>query len=83
MVYAALEGIAEKSQLHAENESVGRLPLSLEEAADCAEDSDFVKKYIPANILNAFISHSSKEWKEYSSAYDKEAFEEKTYFYSL
>lgn len=83
MVYASLEGIAEKSQLHAENESVGRLPLSLEEAADCAEDSDFVKKYIPANILNAFISHSRKEWKEYSSAYDKEAFEEKTYFYSL
>ena len=23
------------------------------------------------------------EWKEYSSAYDKEAFEDKKYFYSL
>ncbi len=83
MIYAALEGIAAKTQLPAENESRGRLPSSLEEAADCAEKSDFVKKYIPSNILETLIAHSRKEWKDYSTAYDKEAFEDNTYFYSL
>ena len=83
MIYAALEGIAEKLQLPAENESVGRLPLSLSEAADCAESSGFIRKHIPENILSALISHSRREWKEYSNAYDKEAFEDQKYFYSL
>lgn len=83
MIYAALAGIAEKAQLPSENESRGRLPVSLEEAADCAENSDFIRKHIPENILETLISHSRNEWKEYSTAYDKEAFEEEKYFYSL
>lgn len=83
MIYAALSGIAEKAQLPSENESRGRLPVSLEEAADCAENSDFIRKHIPKNILETIISHSRNEWKEYSTAYDKEAFEEEKYFYSL
>lgn len=83
MIYAALAGIAEKAQLPSENESRGRLPVSLEEAADCAENSDFIRKHIPENILETMISHSRNEWKEYSTAYDKEAFEEEKYFYSL
>lgn len=83
MIYAALSGIAEKAQLPSENESRGRLPVSLEEAADCAENSDFIRKHIPENILETMISHSRNEWKEYSTAYDKEAFEEEKYFYSL
>jgi len=83
MIYAALAGISEKAQLPSENESRGRLPVSLEEAADCAENSDFIRKHIPENILETMISHSRNEWKEYSTAYDKEAFEEEKYFYSL
>ena len=83
MIYAALAGISEKAQLPSENESRGRLPVSLEEAADCAESSDFIRKHIPENILETIISHSRNEWKEYSTAYDKEAFEEEKYFYSL
>ncbi len=83
MIYAALAGISEKAQLPSENESRGRLPVSLEEAADCAENSDFIRKHIPENILETIISHSRNEWKEYSTAYDKEAFEEEKYFYSL
>ncbi|MBR3281846.1 MAG: glutamine synthetase [Ruminococcus sp.] len=83
MIYAALAGIAEKAQLPSENESRGRLPVSLEEAADCAENSDFIRKHIPENILETIVSHSRNEWKEYSTAYDKEAFEEEKYFYSL
>lgn len=83
MIYASLAGIAEKAQLPSENESRGRLPVSLEEAADCAENSDFIRKHIPENILETIVSHSRNEWKEYSTAYDKEAFEEEKYFYSL
>ena len=83
MIYASLEGIAEKAELPAENESISRLPLSLEEAADFAEHSEFIRKYIPDRILDAVISHSRREWKEYSTAYDKDAFENEKYFYSL
>ena len=52
-------------------------------AADCAEGSDFIRKYITENILETLISYSRTEWKEYSTAYDKEAFEDQKYFYSL
>ena len=83
MIYAALEGISGKAQLPAEKESRGRLPVSLEDAADCAEGSDFIRKYITENILETLISYSRTEWKEYSTAYDKEAFEDQKYFYSL
>ena len=83
MIYAALEGIAENTALQTEKESSGRLPATLEEAADIAENSVFIAKYIPSNILETLISHSLLEWREYSTAYDKEAFEEQKYFYSL
>lgn len=83
MIYASLEGIAEKAPLPEENASSGRLPVSLEEAADCAEGSEFIGKYVPENILTAIITGSRKEWKEYSTAYDKDAFEKEKYFYSL
>ena len=83
MIYASLAGIEAHSQLPAESESIGRLPVTLEEAADCAEGSDFIRKYIPANILENIVSYSRNEWKEYSTAYDKEAFENQKYFYSL
>ena len=83
MIYASLEGIASKTELPAENESTGRLPSTLDEAIDIAESSDFIKKYISENILEAMISHSRKEWKEFSTAYDREAFEDEKYFYSL
>ena len=83
MIYASLEGIAENSPLPAENESGGRLPASINEAADCAEKSDFVRKYIPGAILDAIVGHSRREWREYSTAYDKEAFTDDKYFYSL
>ena len=83
MIYAALEGMTEKTQLPAESESIGRLPTTLAEAADCAGTSGFVRKYLPANSLDTLVSFSRAEWKEYSAAYDKEAFENQKYFYSL
>ena len=83
MIYSALEGIDEKLCLPEKNTGTERLPSTLEEAANFTENSMFVKNYVPANILEVLLDNSRKEWHEYSSAYDKEAFEEKYYFYSL
>ena len=83
MIYSALEGIEEKPSLPEKNTGSERLPSTLEEAVNCTETSDFVKKYVPANILEVLIGSSREEWRAYSSAYDKEAFEDKQYFYSL
>ena len=75
MIYAALEGISEKLPLPEKNTGSERLPSTLEEAVACTESSEFVKKYVPANILEVLLKYSREEWREYSSAYDKEAFE--------
>lgn len=83
MIYAALEGIEEKAQLPEKNCGSEKLPSNLAEAAKLAKDSEFLKKYVPESVLNEFIGAREAEWKEYSSAYDKEAFEDKKYFYSL
>ena len=83
MIYAALDGIAEKTVLPEKNIGTERLPDTLEQAADIAEKSEFLKKHIPGNILEVLISHSREEWKEYSSAYDKDAYNDKKYFSSL
>lgn len=83
IIYAAIEGIENDLQLPEKNSGTEKLPATLEEAADCAESSEFLKKYVPSAILDEFIASSRAEWKEYSVAYDKEAFEEEKYFYSL
>ncbi|WP_297959724.1 glutamine synthetase family protein [uncultured Ruminococcus sp.] len=83
MIYSALEGISSGAVLPEKNSGTERLPETLEAAADIAEKSEFLKKYIPENILEVLIRHSREEWKEFISAYDKEAFEDKKYFCSL
>lgn len=83
MIYASLEGISGGFELPEENSSSQLLPATLAEAAECAEGSEFLKKYVPENILAEVISSREAEWKEYSSTKDKEAFEEQKYFYSL
>jgi len=83
MIYSALEGMTSGAALPDKNSGTARLPENLEKAAEAAEASEFLKKYIPANILEVLILSSREEWREYSSAYDKEAFEDKKYFSSL
>ncbi|MBR5166148.1 MAG: glutamine synthetase [Ruminococcus sp.] len=83
MIYSALEGMTSGAALPDKNSGTARLPENLEKAAEAAEASEFLKKYIPANILEVLILRSREEWREYSSAYDKEAFEDKKYFSSL
>ena len=83
MIYSALEGMTSGAALPDKSSGTARLPENLEKAAEAAEASEFLKKYIPANILEVLILRSREEWREYSSAYDKEAFEDKKYFSSL
>ena len=83
MIYSALEGMTSGAALPDKNSGTARLPENLEKAAEAAEASEFLKKYIPATILEVLILSSREEWREYSSAYDKEAFEDKKYFSSL
>ena len=83
MIYAALDGIENGEKLPEKNTGSEKLPDSLGDAADIAESSVFLKKYMPESILEELVKHSRDEWKEYTSAYDKEAFEDKKYFYTL
>lgn len=66
VIYAALEGIKEKTPLmpasdinlfHADTETLSkfkRLPRSLTEACELAANSDFIKAHIPEAILNMY-----------------------------
>lgn len=87
MIYAALEGIDNNLTLpeeyDPEKSDYPCLPQNLEEAAQCAGNSDFLKKFIPEKILNSLLSECSSEWNTYSSVSDKEKYEEKKYFHSL
>ncbi len=87
IIYAALEGIEGGFEMpekfSAENRNYDTLPANLMESAETAENSEFLKKYIPEKLLGVVISGAKNEWKEYSSGYDKELYEEKKYFYSL
>lgn len=84
MIYSALDGIENNLKLPPENTSSGeKLPSNISEAVEIAEKSDFLKKYIPEKVLSLILDERKTEWKEYSSAYDKEAFEDKKYFYII
>ncbi len=87
IIYAALEGIEGGFEMpekfNTESKSYDKLPANLMEAAETAENSEFLKKYVPEKLLDVIISSAKDEWKEYSSEYDKELYEEKKYFHSL
>ena len=84
IIYSALDGIENDLRLPAENYCSGeKLPSDISEAIKLSENSEFLKKYIPEKILSTILAERRSEWKEYSLAYDKEAFEDKKYFYSL
>ena len=83
VIYSALDGIEKGLELPPENVSEDKLPENLSEAVSYAENSEFLKKYIPEKILSYLLNSKQSEWREYSSAYDKENFEEQKYFYSL
>lgn len=87
IIYAALEGIEGSYEMPEKYNPACRdynkIPESLIKAAEAAEQSEFLKKYVPSVLLEPIISGAKKEWQEYSAEYDKELYEEKKYFYSL
>lgn len=87
LIYAALEGIENGLEMpekfDAESNNYDKLPTDIDEAAEIAENSEFLKRYVPESIIKLVIENAKNEWKEYSSEYDKELYEEKKYFYSL
>ena len=87
LIYAALEGIEGNFELAKkfvpDRADYAKLPENLSEAANIAESSEFLKRYINEDLLKLAVNEAKTEWKEYSSEYDKELYEEKKYFYSL
>ncbi len=87
LIYAALEGIEKNFELPEkfapDSGNYEKLPENLSEAANIAESSEFLKRYIDEGLLKLAVNDAKANWKEYSSEYDKELYEEKKYFYSL
>nr|MDE6789001.1 glutamine synthetase family protein [Ruminococcus sp.] len=73
IIYAALEGIEGGFEMpekfNPESAGYDKLPANLMEAAETAEKSEFLKKYVPAVLLELIVKGAKNEWKEYSSEY--------------
>ena len=59
------------------------LPMSLEEAVQIAENSDFVRNALPEEVSRSILSRLKTQIQEYNLAKDKDDFEAKTYFMYL
>ncbi|MBQ7264681.1 MAG: glutamine synthetase [Firmicutes bacterium] len=81
IIYASLEAIADKEPLPEKENSLSALAKNISEAAQTAQISEFLKNYIPSEILNKTLEEANEQWREYSVARDKEDFMEKKYFY--
>lgn len=90
MIYASIEGIENKTEISDEiyedvfnTDKYRLIPSTLIEAVECAENSDFLRKYIPNNVLKFITDDRRHEWNDYCNAADKEEFEKQKYFYSI
>ena len=71
LIYAGLEGLenglvpptAIETNLYADGEknpSLAKLPSSLKDAAELAQTSEFIKKYVPEEILSSYLKRAEK-----------------------
>ena len=60
-----------------------QLPMSLSEAVEITENSEFVKNSLPEEIRSSIISRLHTQIQEYHLAKDKDEFEDKAYFMYL
>lgn len=77
LIYAGIDGIEKNMELSKPCdinlftapcdvlENYDKLPLSLCEAIECAQNSEFIKKVIPERTLNSYINEKKKECNEY------------------
>ena len=96
LINAGIEGIVQKKVLpksvegniyNMEIEKIEKLPLSLKEALDIMEKSDFVKEVLGEFIYTKFLRNKFNEWKDYESkctSHDEVSeWEINNYFYKL
>ncbi|MGD9569577.1 MAG: glutamine synthetase family protein [Sedimentibacter sp.] len=95
LIYSGLDGIKNKTLLEkpanlnlykADEYTVKNfkpIPGSLEEAINLANDSDFIKNHLPAEVINKFIAAKKDEYCQYLSSKDKEEFDLNNYFYCV
>ena len=88
VIYAGIEGIKNKLELcepvnvtyKGDIAGLVRLPRDLQAAVKYAENSDFIKKILPENIITTYVSNKKRESGGYVSAPDKEQYETTLYF---
>lgn len=88
ILHAGLDGIEQRLTLPPATETsdenaIGNLqllPTSLNEAIDLAENSEFVKKYLPEQLLNTYIQSKKVECEKSEECGDKQLFYDNNYF---
>lgn len=88
LLHAGLEGIeqgatppeAGGAESSAEEAGFAPLPKNLGEAIEAAQNSVFIRKCLPAAIIDKTIELKRREWEQYGRAKDKAAFEHENYF---
>ncbi|MGN1134000.1 MAG: glutamine synthetase family protein [Oscillospiraceae bacterium] len=92
LIYACMDGIendlpiiepCDYDVFAKEDTNLDTLPLNLKQAADLAENSGFIQKYIPAKVLKYFADRKRNDWNDYKKAANKEVFESQKYFLTL
>ena len=69
LLCAGMEGIEKQlvlqeeshGDLNAKGSEFPTIPLSLEEALDCAKESSFLKKHLPESLLEFYLTYMKKE----------------------
>ncbi len=61
-------------------DSLELLPTSLNEAIELAENSEFVKKYLDEQLLNAYVQAKKVECEKFVECGDKQLFYDRNYF---
>ena len=72
--------ILESTLNHSSSSELEPLPHSLEEACKIAQQSDFVRRNLPDEILSDIFAQLEKQIQEYNLARNKDEFEENYYF---
>lgn len=95
IIYACLEGAMTEAKIcepftldtvNATDEQLAelkKLPSTLEEAIEAAENSTFLKEHLPENLIDYVISCKKLEAEEFKKAKDREIFETVNYFSKL
>jgi glutamine synthetase len=89
MISAGLDGIEKKSELapavnidrhqQAASERAEALPMSLGEAIECAQSSEFIESVLPRRVLEMYLDFKKQEWEEYSAAADKSVLDKRLF----